>query len=51
VGQDSTANGGRYVVNLRNRSGMYRARVLASSLSGGDSCEAATSDRDRYRRN
>jgi hypothetical protein len=50
VGSDTTADSGRYVVNLPNRSGTYRARVLESSISGGDTCAPANSDREQYRR-
>lgn len=51
VGQDNSASAGHFSVHLPNRGGTYRARVLGSSLSNGDTCEEATSERVRYRRN
>jgi hypothetical protein len=50
VGSDTTADSGRYVVNLPNRSGTYRARVFESSITGGDTCAPANSHREQYRR-
>lgn len=45
----STPEGG-YSAHLRNKDGVYRARVIATTLTNGDGCTAATSRKVVYER-
>jgi hypothetical protein len=49
VGRDLTRASGSYSQRLRAEDGVYRARVLRSTLPSGEICLAATSQRMDYR--
>lgn len=49
VGRDRTTATGRYSKHIRGRDGLYRAQVLATQLSTGDTCAAAASRRRSFR--
>lgn len=48
VGRDRTSETGRYSEHIRNRDGIYRAWVLAATLTNGDACQADVSPRRSY---
>jgi hypothetical protein len=47
VGGDRTSDAGRYSDHIRGRDGIYRARVLKTTLAEGDTCKGDLSRRTR----
>lgn len=45
VGKDRTDNAGGYSEHIRNRDGVYRARLIKATLNNGDTCRADVSKR------